>query len=72
MSYDYDVYKSGQNCLFDIKRGVQSKEARIAQRIASKGKQNGLGADIEKKLKDVAEKLMSEGLKKLPPLNIAG
>jgi len=34
MSYDYDVYKSGENCLFDIKRGIQSKEARIAQKIA--------------------------------------
>ena len=39
MSYDYDVYRSGENCLFDIQRGYQSKEARIAKKMAAQSKQ---------------------------------
>eukprot|EP00356_Strombidium_inclinatum_P013346 CAMPEP_0170482128 /NCGR_PEP_ID=MMETSP0208-20121228/2281_1 /TAXON_ID=197538 /ORGANISM="Strombidium inclinatum, Strain S3" /LENGTH=692 /DNA_ID=CAMNT_0010754929 /DNA_START=16 /DNA_END=2091 /DNA_ORIENTATION=- len=75
MSYDYDVYRSGDNCLFDIKRGAKSKEARIAKRIASNNKQQNFGQDIEKKLGDFASKLMKDGLANmppLPPLDIAG
>jgi hypothetical protein len=55
--------------LFDIKKGVKSKEFRMAKQFVEK---NNLSAKLEQGFNAAAEKLAKEALSKLPPLNIGG
>lgn len=71
MSFDYSVAKTTKDCLFNVKRGVKSKEARMAKEFASKNAKR-ISEQTQRGFMKAGEKLAKQAIEKLPPLDIGG